>query len=300
MGGVHDDDWVRVTSVKGHGETVVWQMGTGRTAVVFFHGLLPAASGRIGAELAAALVDLRDTRVYAVDAPGFGESSAPPSVDGYSLPRLSERLATVVEGLVDAPVVLMGHSWGAAIASRVATQLRRRPLGLVLLDGGHFDHADLPEADPSETVADVRRQMVAMGWAIEGPTLDACVERVAGAGARTRPLVRAGVRAGLAESPAGLRSRVDLDHAAAAMHALMNSRTSVAYPILAQAGIPILLLLATQPDERAALNRERLVAFRRQVPDPHVVELPSTHDIPVHMPAAAARAVGQWLASLRA
>jgi hypothetical protein len=168
----------------------------------------------------------------------------------------------------------------------------------VLLDGGHFDHADLPEADPSESVADVRRQMVAMGWAVEEPTLEACVERVAGPGAHTRPLLRAGVRAGLAETPTGLRSWVDADHAAAAMHALMNSRTSVTYPILAQGGIPVLLLLATLPDERADLNRQRVTAFRRQMPDSRVVELPSTHDIPVNAPVAAAQAVARWLAEL--
>src|SRR5688572_14328992 len=128
-------------------------MGSTGVPVVFFHGLLPAATGRIGTELAVELAKLCDTDLYAVDAPGFGESSPPASVDGYTLARLSERLGAVVDGLVDAPVVLMGHSWGAAIACRVATRLRRRPRGLVLLDGGHFDHADLPEADPAETVA---------------------------------------------------------------------------------------------------------------------------------------------------
>ena len=287
--------WTRVSSGSADGETVTWRIGSAGAPVVFFHGLLPAASGRIGLELAVELANLCQTSVYAVDAPGFGESSPPSSVDGYTVARISERLATAVDGLLDVPVVLMGHSWGAAIACRVATLLRRRPPGLVLLDGGHFDHADLPEADPTETVADVREQMATIGWAVAEPDLDACLDRVAGAGAHERPLLRAAVRAALEQTATGLRSRVDLDHAAAAMHGLMNSRTSVTYPTLAQAAIPVLLLLATQPEQRAVLNRQRLAAFHARVPDLRVVELDSTHDIPVSAPVDAAHAVARWL-----
>jgi pimeloyl-ACP methyl ester carboxylesterase len=284
-----------LTSGRGYGETVIWRFGSAGTPVVFFHGLLPGASGRIGTELAVELAKLCETTVYAVDAPGFGESSPPNSDDGYTLTRLGEHLAAVIDDLVDTPVVLMGHSWGAAIACRVATRLRRRPLGLVLLDGGHFDHADLPEADPSETVADVLQQMAAMGWALAEPNLDACLDRVAGPGAHERPLLRAAVRAGLEETPTGLRSRVDLDDAAAAMHGLMNSRTTVTYPTLVQAAIPVLLLLATQPEQRAVLNRQRLAAFHARVPRLRAVELHSTHDIPVSAPTDAAHVVARWL-----
>jgi len=286
--------WARVAGSGG--QVVAWRFGAGATPVFLFHGLLPAASGRIGAELAIDLVGRCRTRVYGVDAPGFGESDAP--VDGYAMAALAERLgglAGAAGGLADGPAVLAGHSWGAALACRVATLLDRRPLGLVLLDGGHFDHADLPEADPAETVADVREQMAAMGWALDEPTLSACVERVGGADAHARPLLREAVRAGVIETPQGFRSRVAPANAAAAMHGLMNSRTSDTYPTIARLGIPVLLLMATRPDERARLNRERLVRFRAHLPDVDVVELASGHDVPVDAPADGARAIADWL-----
>jgi hypothetical protein len=43
------------------------------------------------------------------------------------------------------------------------------------------------------------------------------------------------------------------------------------------------------------LNRQRLAAFRGRVPDPRIVELHSSHDIPVSAPTDAAHAVAQWL-----
>jgi hypothetical protein len=70
-----------------------------------------------------------------------------------------------------------------------------------------------------------------------------------------------------------MRSRVDLDDAAATMHALVNSRTSVNHPTLAPAATPMLFLLATHPEQRAVLNRQRLATFRARVPDLRVVEL---------------------------
>jgi len=80
----------------------------------------------------------------------------------------------------------------------------------------------------------------------------------------------------------------------------MNSRTSVTYPILAQAAIPVLLLLATQPQERAVLNRQRLAALRGRMPDLRTVELQSTHDVPVNGPTEAAHAVARWLVEIGA
>jgi pimeloyl-ACP methyl ester carboxylesterase len=277
-------------------------MGDGAVPLYFFHGLMPVASGRIGTELARELVGRSDVRVYGVDAPGFGESPAPPTDDGYDMDGLAGRLRAVVGDLAADDVVLMGHSWGAALACRVATMLDRRPLALVLLDGGHFDHADLPEADPSETVEDVRREMVAQDWAVEAPTLETCVARVAGVAVDDvavtgRPGLREAVRAGLVETARGLGSAVSLDHAAAAMHALMRSRSSVAYPGIAAAGIPVLLLIATQPHQRAAMNRQRVEAFRERLPDLTVVEMPSGHDIPVGAPVDAAHAIAGWLAA---
>jgi pimeloyl-ACP methyl ester carboxylesterase len=296
--------WSRAVVARPDGDVVAWRLGTGTRPVVSFHALMPAASGRIGAELSQELARRCGVSVYGVDAPGFGQSPAPPSPADYAMDALARRLAGAVADLAAGPAraeraqrgpVLMGHSWGAALACRVAIGLDPRPVGLVLVDGGHFDHADLPEADPSETVDDVHHQMVAAGWAVAEATLAACVERVAGPGVDGRPALPAAVRAGLTETATGLRSRVDLADAAAAMHGLMNSRTSDTYPDLVAAGIPVLLLVATRPEQRASQNRERVATLRRRLTDLEVVEVDSGHDIPIDAPAPAAEAMARWL-----
>lgn len=105
-------------------------------ALVFLHGL--TIDGRDGAVLARALP------AYAVRAPLLPGHGAPP-VDDWS-PRAIA--AALVVGLPSEPVVLVGHSWGAAIAMHLAARAPARIAALVLLDGGWFDRADLPPRAP--------------------------------------------------------------------------------------------------------------------------------------------------------
>lgn len=62
----------------------------------------------------------RGYRVAAMDVRGYGDSSAPPEVERYTLKDLSGDVAAVAAALDDEPVVLFGHDWGAPITWQTA------------------------------------------------------------------------------------------------------------------------------------------------------------------------------------
>jgi pimeloyl-ACP methyl ester carboxylesterase len=115
--------------------------------VVFWHAL-----GTSGADFAVVGKAIASAGFYviAVDGPGFGKSKAL-APDAYRLDALAELLHEELVEL-DRPV-LIGHSWGGAVAVRYAGAHPEDVRGLVLLDSGHLDYADLHpdgvEADSS-------------------------------------------------------------------------------------------------------------------------------------------------------
>jgi len=135
------------------GSTIAtWSWGSGPDTLVFLHALLPAATGRSIEEVALDLTTQLPMRVIGVDAPGFGQST-PRADSDYAQGHLAAPLAaTAAEAGI--PYVLAGHSWGAALAVRIAATRPHDVRGLVLLDGGHFGHAALPDADPGQSVAE--------------------------------------------------------------------------------------------------------------------------------------------------
>ncbi len=143
--------------------------------VVFWHALGPDASGAELAEVAPVLVDA-GFYVVAIDGPGFGNSPLLPP-ERYRLESLVSILFELVDLLeLDRPVV-MGHSWGGAVAVRYAAAHPEDVRAVVLLDSGHLDYCDLPDVDADRPVeawiADVEarddpRRAQARGRAMSG------------------------------------------------------------------------------------------------------------------------------------
>ncbi len=96
----------------------------------------------------------RRTRVVAVDLPGFGLSDKPAS--GYSLARMTDRLADFLDRWTRGPVIVVGHSLGGEIAAALALRRPDRISGLVLLAPAGAGLT--PAADSVQKAADV------MGW----------------------------------------------------------------------------------------------------------------------------------------
>ncbi|MDE3083178.1 MAG: alpha/beta fold hydrolase [Acidobacteriota bacterium] len=75
-------------------------------------------------------------RAAAVDLRGCGESDKPASTEDYAMHHLVGDVAAVIDHL-GAPVTLIGHDWGAALAWAVATFRPDLVEALVVLSVGH-------------------------------------------------------------------------------------------------------------------------------------------------------------------
>lgn len=71
-------------------------------------------------------------RVVAVDLPGHGRSSAPPSASRYALPRLADDVARLLDALALERVALLGYSLGGRAALHFALRHADRLTALVL------------------------------------------------------------------------------------------------------------------------------------------------------------------------
>jgi pimeloyl-ACP methyl ester carboxylesterase len=159
-------------------QVAVHHWGThGGIPVVFWHALGPDASGSELADIAAVLAS-DGFHVIAVDGPGFG-STPLLSPERYRLASLVTLLREVIDGLALDRPVLMGHSWGGAVAVTYAAEHPDDVRALVLFDSGHIDYRDLPDVDPERPVeawvADVEaredsRRAEARGRAMKGLT----------------------------------------------------------------------------------------------------------------------------------
>ena len=104
--------------------------------IVFWHALGPDASGAELADVAPVLVDA-GFYVVAIDGPGFGNSPLLPAGATTGSSRSSRSCTSSLDQLeLDRPVV-MGHSWGGAVAVRYAAAYPEDVRAVVLLDSGH-------------------------------------------------------------------------------------------------------------------------------------------------------------------
>jgi pimeloyl-ACP methyl ester carboxylesterase len=270
----------------------------GGRAILFWHALGPAMSAAYAAELEPALGE--GWRLVAPDGPGFGASPVLPP-EGYRIESLVGLLWELGDALGVERAVLAGHSWGGVVASVAAAQQPERTDGLVLFDSGHRDYQDDPGFDPHRSLESFveeasRRRLRVDGWdelwaefadAIPRPLTDA---------------LREAVRAGVREEPDGTIVGIPTaETSGAARHGLAVLRVSDAWPRLAEAEIPVLALLATQPGELRAANEVAGRRYRDAVPQAEIRLVDdASHSMLTDVGPEVARLVGDWLARLPA
>jgi pimeloyl-ACP methyl ester carboxylesterase len=114
--------------------------GTG-APILLLHGL---ASQRRFWNLVA--TDLAGRPVCALDQRGHGDSDKPDT--GYDLTTVATDAATALDALGWSRAVVVGHSWGAAVATTLAAEHPERVLAVVCIDGGFMTPpSDVPRAD---------------------------------------------------------------------------------------------------------------------------------------------------------
>jgi pimeloyl-ACP methyl ester carboxylesterase len=273
-----------------------WGSPDGRP-LVFWHALGSGTSGAYLTEIAPTLT-AAGLWLLAPDAPGFGQSpSLPPekyetgSVVGMMRGLLDER------GIDRA--ILMGHSWGGTIVTAFAAAHPQRVEGLVLVDSGHMDYQDAPGFPHGKSYSDLVEEAQAPERMIRTTAED--FERDAQDEVR-RPItpgLMEAFRAGLREEAGQLVSIVTPDTRASAVYGLMGTRVTESWPAIAEAGIPILLLLATEPQETRTQNESAAEVFARRFPDAEIHFFENAgHDLFADAGPDLARIVAEWAARL--
>lgn len=271
-----------------------WGAEDGRP-LVFWHALGAAQSGAYLTELAPTLTEA-GLRLIAPDAPGFGESPPLPP-ERYELESLVELLQGVVDEHGIERAILMGHSWGGSIAMAFAAKAPDRAEGLVLVDSGQMDYQDSPHfphgKSLEEVIEDARGQTVRVA--------EDQLESAAQEGLRrpVTPGLLEAVKAGLREEDGELVGIVTPEVRGAVLHGITKMRVTELWPAIAEAGIPVLLLLATEPEETREQNERAAPIFAEQFPNAEIYWLEGAgHDLISDAGPEVARRVRDWAARL--
>jgi pimeloyl-ACP methyl ester carboxylesterase len=259
--------------------------------MLFLHALGPASSAAF-LGLGVGPLERAGYDVAAPDLPGYGGSPPLATPDAYAVPALAELVADLAAELGWSRFVLVGHSWGGAVACHVAATHPELIRALVLVDSGHLDYADTPDADLSATLPD----LIAQGdeTRLRLPDRDAVAEMI-----HTEPddvVVDAFLEGMEPDGEGGLVSRTPGAARGPALYHLMRARQSETWPAIAACGMPVLLLLATQPAEAREVNERGAAAFSRALPDAEVQWVDgATHSLVTDERERFGETVAAWL-----
>jgi pimeloyl-ACP methyl ester carboxylesterase len=168
-----------------------------------------------------------------------------------------------------------------------------RARGLVLVDSGHIDWGDsMPEqaGRPLEAwIEDARSQSPT--W----PAAEALLADAREGAARWSPAIERALLAGVAIDEDGVRSAASPETRGAALHGAATTRASDAWPAVASAGLPVLLLLATRPPH-GDQDREHIGRFQEAVPAAEVRWVPdASHALITDAGPALGDEIDRWL-----
>lgn len=116
-----DDQWVHIES-EGESEPIVLLHGFGGSTYSWRHILPQLAERRY--------------RAVAIDLNGFGFTQRPKRPQAYSIMGQQDLVLGVIAALEIEQVHLVGHSYGAGIALRIAADYPNRVKSVTLVDGG--------------------------------------------------------------------------------------------------------------------------------------------------------------------
>ena len=224
--------------------------------VLCWHGAGGSAAdyARIAPELAERL----GVRVVAIDAPGHARSTAR-SADAFRPSALASLTAEILDELDAQRAVILGFSWGATVGCWFAALNPERTVALVLVEGGHFDFADLPGCRTDRSLDEFVAEAEAVAIS-EGADFGSHTAAIAGA----------------------------------MVHGLCAEPATDSYAGLAASGTPVLFLGARMDEPLAELER-----LSRLVPQSEIIQLDtSSHELLRDAPNEVAREAGDWLSEL--
>jgi pimeloyl-ACP methyl ester carboxylesterase len=248
--------------------------------ILLLHGL--ASASRIW-DLVAPLLAERGYVVTALDQRGHGESEKPNT--GYDFATIVADDAAAVQTLGIVHPIVVGHSWGAAVALQYAATYPDRVSALVLVDGATNQLSLRPN------------------WSREQARQDLAPPRFAGT---PRSVFLSRIRSGPLEQlwtpqfediilhivqlrdDDTVAPRLDFDNHLQIIEAMWDQPT---FDLYQQVTCPITLVVAEQETTDPSremfhrMRREGIARIQALRPDIHVVRMPDTiHDIPLQRP----------------
>jgi len=238
-------------------------------------------------------------RVIAPDPPGHGRS--PPLAPEEYLPSgLARVAAELLDAFGVAESVFVGFSVGADVACAFGAGYPGRTTAPVLVDGGYWDFADLPDFDVDAglaiRVARAREQASEEVY----PDWEAYFDYERAAIGRWSPELEAAHRATMCERDGHVEPIITPETVGGIRHGNCLEPTVSTQTALRDAGLPVLLLTPARRGQREALARAGIERFRFNVPQLEVQELPTdVHDLVSNAGPDLAVRIGSWLTRRR-
>jgi pimeloyl-ACP methyl ester carboxylesterase len=270
-----------------------WNREGEKAPIVLHHGL--ASNARIWQFVAPRLAAAGHP-VYAIDARGHGLSDKPDS--GYDIETVVNDLAVYIESCRFEKPVIVGHSWGAAVALHYAARFAigpRCPGGVCLVDGGFIQMND-----GRRTWDEMRQRLTPPKLA--GMHVDAFTAKLKEWNAYWNPpedVIGIYMASFTVDENDRIAPRLTLERHLAILrglweYALYDDFARLRCPLLAIPAIPA----EETPDERAMrLVREAgLEKLRQSAPHSVIQPMPdSIHDVPLQRPAELSEAILKWI-----
>jgi pimeloyl-ACP methyl ester carboxylesterase len=253
--------------------------------VLYWHGVNLRARASMAINEAGPLLAEHRLRIFALDAPGFGNSPAlePAGYHPHALADLTPRLLGAL-GIERAPFV--GFSWGGDVGCHVAARHAGRLTALVILDAAYSD----PPFDPSQPLEEYVLENEAAREEYVQPSWDAAFAEARERFHRWSAAVEASVRAGRLERDGRIVPSGDPRVVAAVAHGMAQALPSTTRPALAQSGLPILLVASDEAPE------EDLTEFAAAVPQAEIYRPGGVgHDVLVDGYPGVVDYIGAWL-----
>ena len=275
-GPIHVHDWGEVASPP----------------LLYWDGL--GGCGLHANELAPVLVHEYGLRVISPDPPGHGESAALP-VDSYRPSALADVAAELLSELGVDRAVFVGFSWGARVGCSFAARFPERTAGLVLIDGGYVDPGDVGAdltAELATCVADARQEIEEDSFA----SWDAYFAFEREALKRWTTALEAAHQAAMREAEGRVVPILEPETLGAIKYGGRREPVTDTYPLVAAAGVPVLLLTAPELEVPEVAERG-VVRFRAALPEARVESvLDGIHDLVSYAPARVADLIGEFFA----
>jgi len=257
----------------------------GDPSLLYWDGL--GGTGLHANEIGPILAGEYGLHVVAPDPPGHGASPAG-DADSFRPTRLAEAAAELLDGLGIARTALLGFSWGGRVGVWFAARFPQRVSALALVEGGH--HGSRAPSGLEAAIAEARAEREEETF----DSWDAFFAFEAESLRRWTPALEEAHRAAMREEGSRVAPIASAEVVGAIHQGNRLEPLADAYPAIAAAGVPVLLLVAS------GTATEAVERFRAALPDARVEFVPDAiHDLISFAPERVAETVGCFVAEQR-